>query len=61
VCKQIIKGIRFKDHVLRHWVSSKKDESFSEFLGRVYKSNEKIPFKLLDDLRTEPSYNQQQY
>ena len=47
VCKKQIKGIRFKNHVLNHWVTSKNYEEFPEFIRRAYESKVKIPFKLL--------------
>ena len=50
VCKRQIKGVRFKNHVLRHWILSKSYEKFDDFIRRVYESKVKIPFKLLDGL-----------
>ncbi|MHC3128746.1 MAG: 30S ribosomal protein S9 [Candidatus Bathyarchaeota archaeon] len=46
VCKKKIKGIRFKRHVLNHWISSRNYEEFPDFIRRVYDSKVKIPFKL---------------
>lgn len=47
VCKKRIKGVRFKRHVLNHWIASKDYEEFPDFIRRVYESKVKIPFKLL--------------
>lgn len=48
VCKKQIKGVRFKKHVLKHWIASKKYEEFPDFIRRVYESKVKIPFRLLN-------------
>lgn len=48
VCKKQIKGVRFKNHVLRHWIASRNYEEFPDFIRRVYGSKVKIPFKLLN-------------
>ena len=48
VCKKQIKGARFKNHVLKHWIASRNYEEFPDFLRRVYESKVKIPFKLLN-------------
>lgn len=53
VCKKQIKGVRFKNHVLKHWIASKDYEEFPDFIRRVYESKVKIPFKLLN---TRPHY-----
>lgn len=47
VCKKKIKGVRFKRHVLNHWIASRNYEEFPDFIRRVYKSKIKISFKLL--------------
>jgi len=47
VCKKRIKGVRFKRHVLNHWIASKNYEEFPDFIRRVYESKVRIPFKLL--------------
>ena len=48
VCRKQIKGARFKNHVLGHWITSKDYEEFPDFIRRVYESKVKIPFKLLN-------------
>lgn len=50
ICKRQIKGIKFKNHVLRHWILSKSYEKFDDFIRRIYESKIKIPFRLLDGL-----------
>ena len=48
LCKQFVNDNRFKNHILTHWVKSKIDEEFNEFIRRIYKSKESIDFVLLD-------------
>jgi hypothetical protein len=45
----LIKDVRFKPHVINHWVTSKKREEFVDFIHRIFESKVKIPFKLLDE------------
>jgi len=49
VCKTLIKDVRFKPHIIKHWVTSKRNEEFDDFIRRIFGSKVKIPFKLLEE------------
>lgn len=54
MCKQLIKDVRFKNHVLSHWVrgggiGARSNEAYADFVRRIFKSKVKIKFLLLDE------------
>lgn len=54
MCRQLIKDVRFKNHILSHWVRGggigvKGNEEYSDFVRRIFKSKVKIQFELLDE------------
>jgi uncharacterized protein YbaR (Trm112 family) len=54
MCKQFVKDVRFKNHLLTHWVKGggkgKEREEYADFIRRIYKSRAKIPFVLIDEI-----------
>ena len=49
VCKQYVNDYKFKNHILHHWITSKKNEEYCEFIRRIYKCTIQIDIVLLDD------------
>ena len=54
MCKQLIKDVRFQDHLLSHWVKGggkgAEKEEYADFIRRIYKCRTKIPFLLIDEI-----------
>ena len=49
LCKVFVNDKKFKIHMMRHWVPSKKDEEFDMFIRRVYNCQVVIDFILLNN------------
>ena len=52
MCKQFVRDIRFKNHLLTHWirgggVGAKSNEEYADFIRRIFECKVKIPFQLL--------------
>jgi len=42
--------VRFKSHVAHHWVTSKRDESFKDYVRRIYFARKSIDIETLEDV-----------
>lgn len=49
ICKLYVGDVRFKRHISKHWVSSKRDESFNDFVRRIYEAQRSIDIETSED------------